>query len=121
MSHASAALAEDLTGATYSIITPGISSGGNSVISDSGSYQGNITLGQSTPLMDQNALPAPPESTSHSLYPGFQYAAAGIKNCFGDQPPNDSDVDGVDLVSYLATGDFSTMNSFAASFGNICW
>lgn len=125
----------EMSSNNYTISTSVMSSGGGPM--DSGSYQTNSTLGQSSPLID----PAdPPGSTNYDLYPGFWYtleASIPQNDCPGDFD-TDGDVDGSDLAIFaadfgrtdcdtgeLCEGDFdgdndvdgSDLATFAADFG----
>lgn len=87
----------------------------------SGSFSNNATVGQPTPIMDQDDIPAPPQSTSFTNSPGFWYtmdgagcSVAAFASCFGlmsaDPGYNrscdfdkDNDIDGSDLAELIAS------------------
>jgi hypothetical protein len=103
---------------SYAITTAVFSGGGGSMTSDS--YSLHATIGQPTPLLDQAG---PPYSTTYDLYPGFWYtlsatspvcadlaafaAAFGaldgdLNFSFSCDLNSDGDVDGSDLIEFIA-------------------
>ena len=86
----------------------------------SGSFSTTGTAGQSTPIMDADDIPSPPESTNFKNFPGFHYTLEAEAGCpdtasfagtFGltsaDPAYNsgcdfdkDNDVDGQDLAVF---------------------
>ncbi len=106
-----------MQGGSYAITADVVSGGGGTMASES--YQLQSTIGQPTPIMDQEE---PPYSTSYNLYPGFWYTletgpacvnlavfAASFGSVNGDinyslscDLDGDDDVDGSDLVDFMA-------------------
>lgn len=98
----------------YRIATSVMSSGGGSMISGSGTYRLNGTMGQPSPLMD---AADPPYSSSYDLNPGFWYTLGG--GCLWDIEPEsgDGDVDGADLAVFITIYVADDLAAFAAEFG----
>jgi len=66
---------------SFNLDTSVISGGGGGMTS--GSFSNNATIGQPTPIMDQDDIPAPPESTDFVNYPGYWYTIEGEAGCGG--------------------------------------
>jgi len=80
--------------ANFRMITTVMSGGGSRV--GSGSFQGNSTIGQPSPLASGDN----PQSFEFDMFPGFWYAAeGGVVFCPGDYD-RDNDVDGMDLAAF---------------------
>jgi hypothetical protein len=98
----------------YRITTSVMSGGGGPMISGSGTYQLNGTMGQPSPLMD---AADPPYSSNYDLYPGFWYTLGA--GCLWDIEPEsgDGDVDGADLAVFITIYQSDDLAAFAAEFG----
>lgn len=105
--------AETMSGSTYIITSSVLGGGGGPMVSGSGAYEMNGTIGQPSPLAD----PATPVTGgTYELKPGFWNT---VGSCPFDKEP-DGDIDGIDLASYALAGDFSQIQQFALAFGQNC-
>ncbi|MBU4263902.1 MAG: hypothetical protein KKC76_18760 [Proteobacteria bacterium] len=66
---------------SFNLDTSVISGGGGGMTS--GSFSSNATIGQPTPIMDQDDIPVPPGSTNFASYPGYWYTVDGEAGCAG--------------------------------------
>jgi hypothetical protein len=103
----------EMTSTNYKIPYSVLSGGGG--YKSSTNYQSEDTLGQSTPLMEDEFVPS---STNYKNYPGFWYLTAGTPTCPGDYDL-DFDVDGSNLVDWLLDPAGVGLEDFAANFGKI--
>jgi hypothetical protein len=98
-------------GSTNYKISYSVTSGGGGS-RNSVNFQADDTLGQSSPLIDQNLNPF---SDHYDNYPGFWHMAV---TCPGDYK-RDRDVDGQDLEAYISGRLGIGLDAFAAKFGRV--
>lgn len=102
---------------SFTLETSVISGGGGGMAS--GSFSNNATIGQPSPIMDQEDMPVPPQSTGFANYPGYWYTLEGagcsiaaFASCLGltsAEPgyrggcdfDEDDDIDGSDLAAWI--------------------
>ncbi|MCB2183635.1 MAG: hypothetical protein KQH63_16490 [Desulfobulbaceae bacterium] len=65
--------------ASFSLKSSVLSGGGGSM--NSASFESQSTVGQPTPIMDADDIPAPPQSVSYNSYPGYWYTLGAESGC----------------------------------------
>jgi hypothetical protein len=104
---------DSMESTSYQISSSVISGGGEPMISSG--YQTGSTLGQSSPLMDQDD---PFWSDGYNIYPGFWFTLNPPVS-FGDFD-EDGDVDGRDLADFSGYSfNELELEEFAEAFGRI--
>ena len=107
-------IAGEMSSPNYRITTTVMSGGGGPM--SSASFQMNSTLGQPSPLMEQDM---DPYSDNYGLLPGFWYTIGGfVGTCPGDFDW-DFDVDGADLFEYILDSGGIGLDVIAANFGKV--
>ena len=104
----------EMSSTNYKIPYSVFSGGGG--YKNSSNFESEDTLGQPSPLMEDELAPS---STNYINHPGFwNLVAAANRTCPGDYEW-DYDVDGVNLYDFLVDDQGVSISDFALNFGKI--